>query len=366
MSKLEARIKRAIQLIGNANLKAMAFVPGPNFSYLTGVELHLMERPTLFALGTDGKKIAIMPELERQKWSQAMPDATTFYWKDEIGPTQAFADFASALEYGPLGVEGLRMRTAEYLHLRQHWAETGLSDADAAISALRMCKDEGEISDLRKAISISETALSETLESLKAGETELAIAARLKQAMLSHGASGFSFDPIVLTGPESANPHGGASDRQILPGQVLLIDFGASYGAMHADITRTVFCQYASDEHAAIYETVRKANAAGKEAINVGEPVENVDSAATGVLAASEFSDMILHKTGHGLGRDVHEAPQVMQGVKTPIEPGMVFTVEPGLYRENDIGVRIEDDVLITNNGYESLTTFPRELLTFG
>lgn len=366
MKLFDRPLKRATNLMQQAGLDAIALVPGPNFAYLTGVHLHLMERPTLFVLRADGHQFAVMPQLERLKWSAAMPAAATFYWQDEAGPAAAFKQLSAALQSERLGVEGLRMRAAEYLQLLHHWPQQHLVDADNALSELRLCKDAAEIAQLKKAIAISETALAETLDAFRIGQTERAIAARLKIAMLSHGASGFSFDPIVLAGAEAANPHGSPAERATQPGQVLLIDFGASFEDMHADITRTVFCQHVTDQHAAVYETVKAANQAGKDAIRVDEPIENVDTAATAVLKNSPYADLIVHKTGHGLGRDVHEAPQVMQGSRTAMTPGMVFTVEPGLYRPGDLGVRIEDDVLVTATGYESLTTFSRDLMIIG
>ena len=231
---------------------------------------------------------------------------------------------------------------------------------------LRLLKDADEIADLRRAIAISEAALGEVFDAGILGQSELQLAARLKAAMLSHGASGFAFDPIVLTGGEAANPHGDPGERSVEAGQPLLIDFGASYGDMHADITRTVFCDHASDAHAAIYQTVLDANTAGRAAVETGTPVGAIDAAATDVLAASPFADMILHKTGHGLGREVHEAPQVMRCNAVAQQAGMVITIEPGLYRPGEIGVRIEDDVLITEAGAECLTSFDRDLLTIG
>ena len=258
------------------------------------------------------------------------------------------------------------MRAAEFIALRQHWPQDAIVDADKALVELRICKGEEEISDLRKAISISEAALDEIFDSVKAGDTEAQVAARLKQAMLAHGAEGFAFDSIVLSGARAANPHGHAGDYKISAGDAILIDFGASYGVMNADITRTVFCDHVSDEHAAIYEVVKNANAAGKAAVAPAVATELVDKAATSVLEDSPYSDLILHKTGHGLGREVHEAPQVMRGNRLPLAPGMVITVEPGLYRAGDIGIRVEDDVLVTDEGYESLTSYPRELKIVG
>lgn len=366
MTVFHMRRRHAQDLLTKGGLDAVAIVPGANFTYLTGVHLHLMERPTLFVLTQKGDTYALMPALERQKWNAAMPETETIYWDDADGPGAGFARLARLVGTDViLGVEGLRMRAAELLALRHHWPEDALRDADAALVALRMVKDADEIHDLTRAIEISETALGEVYDGGIGGRSEREIAGRLKAAMMSHGASGFSFDPIVLTGGAAANPHGDPSDRMVQPGQALLIDFGASFGEMHADITRTVFCDHASDDHAALYETVRAANAAGRAAASPANAVGDVDAAATDVLAASRFSDLILHKTGHGLGRQVHEAPQVMRSNRMSQHAGMVFTIEPGLYRQDDIGVRIEDNVVITEAGHTCLTQFPRELLTY-
>ncbi|MGI9365844.1 MAG: M24 family metallopeptidase [Rhizobiaceae bacterium] len=361
-----ARSSRAVALLRHSELGAVAFVPGANLTYLTGVHLHLMERPTLFVLTQGADTYAVIPALEHQKWSTAMPDAETFYWDDAEGPQRAFRQLAQALgSQTLLGVEGLRMRAAEYISLAQHWPDENLRDADSILTELRMLKDAEEIAELRKAISISEAALGEVFEAGLEGRTERSLVADLKIAMLSHGADGFAFDPIVLTGDASANPHGDPGDRKIEKGQPLLVDFGASYGDMNADITRTVFCDHVRDHHAEIFETVQRANEAGRDAVKTGNPVGAIDTAATAILNASPFADMILHKTGHGLGREVHEAPQVMQNNQTLQQSGMVVTIEPGLYRPGDIGVRIEDDVLITDSGADSLTNFTRDLLVF-
>ncbi|PHP66943.1 hypothetical protein CSC94_10310 [Zhengella mangrovi] len=365
MTVFSDRRDRTAALLREAGLGAAAFVPGPNFAYLTGVHLHLMERMTLFVIRADGATHALMPALERQKWHAAMPGTDTLYWDDAEGPQAALATLADRMGLDqPLGVEGLRMRAMEYRTLAGRFGYDGLVDADAALTDLRLLKDAAEIDDLRRAIAISEAALGETFDAGITGQSERRIAARLKAAMLSHGATGFAFEPIVLGGGAAANPHGDASDRALAPGDVLLIDFGASYGDMHADITRTVFCGHATDEHRAIYETVLAANLAGRKAVRAGAAVGDVDAAATDRLQASPFSDLILHKTGHGLGREVHEAPAVMRSNREPQRAGMVITIEPGLYRQDEIGVRIEDNVLVTDTGHDCLTQFSREVMT--
>lgn len=366
MTVYTKRQQRACELIQKTELDAAAFVPGAQFTYLTGIHLHLMERPTLYVLAADGTACAVMPKLERLKWSLSMPDVETFYWDDADGPAAAFALMAKAIGCdGALGVEGLRMRFAEQQLLAAHWSAEQIINADEALAELRILKDESEIASLRKAISISEAALGETLDFGITGQTERQFVARLKGAMLSHGATGFSFDPIVLTAGKSANPHGEPGDEIIAAGQPLLIDFGASFEELNADITRTFFCGHVTDKHAEIYETVRQANEAGRAAVKAGNKIGLVDAAATDVLKVSAFDDLILHKTGHGLGREVHEAPWVMRSNEAPQRAGMVFTIEPGLYREGEIGVRIEDDVVVTETGIDCLTSFNRELTIY-
>jgi Xaa-Pro dipeptidase len=365
MTRIEARRDRARTIAKDAGLEAVAFVPGPSFRYLTGLDLHLMERPTLLFVTADGALKAIMPELERSQWVASVPEAETYYWQDRDGFDAVFRDCCRSIG-GPVGVEGMRMRMFEAEALTRHLPQGAVVNSDAALSALRLHKDENEIADLRRAIEISETALADLYDGARAGDTEVALAARLKQAMLSHGAQGFAFEPIVLSGPQAADPHGAPSDRPIRPGEALLIDFGASWNGMNADITRTAFCEHVTDRDRALYETVRAANAQGRRQAAPGITCDALDRETTAVLAASPFAAFIVHKTGHGLGLDVHEAPQVMEGNETPLAPGMVVTIEPGLYDPGHIGVRIEDDVLITVDGCESLTSIPREVLCFG
>jgi Xaa-Pro aminopeptidase len=232
---------------------------------------------------------------------------------------------------------------------------------------MRLHKDAGEVAALRRAIAISEAALAATVARVAAGLSEAEVRAILLAEMLAAGAEGSSFDPIVLAGPAAADPHGSPSaDRRLARGQPLLIDFGAAWGGYLADITRTFFVGAASPEHRDIYAAVEAANALGREIAGPGLTLDELDRRVTRRLADAGYADLVLAKTGHGLGLDVHEAPQVMVGNMAAIEPGMVFTIEPGLYRQGDVGIRIEDDVLATPDGSDSLTAFERGLTVIG
>ncbi len=225
-------------------------------------------------------------------------------------------------------------------------------DAQAEISALRLHKTPEEIALLREAIRISEAALEATLARVRAGMTETEVEAVLLRELFGHGADGLAFGPIVAAGDNSAQPHAHARpDYRIRPGDALLFDFGASHRGYLADITRTFFVDEVSENDRAFYDTVLRANETGQAATRAGRTAHEVDDAVQRLLEASPFAEFRRHKTGHGLGLDVHEAPQIMRGNDAVLEAGMVFTVEPGLYRLGECGVRIEDDMLVTETG---------------
>ncbi|MBP7000291.1 Xaa-Pro peptidase family protein [Amaricoccus sp.] len=361
------RLERLRAAMAREDLDAVALVPGANFYYLTGASFHLMERPTLLVVPREGALHAVMPVLERSRWQAFVPDAETRYWQDSDGYEAAFAALAAGLAPRRIGVEGQRMRVFEAEALRRAMPSAEVVDAQAAISGMRLLKEPGEVDALRRAIEISETALAAALGAAAAGMTETAFRGRLAAEMLDAGADGLSFEPIVLAGPASADPHGSASpERKLERGQPLLIDFGAAWGGYLADITRTVFVGAASAAHRDIYEAVRAANALGRTIAAPPMTLDELDRRVTGSLLGSGFADLVVHKTGHGLGLDVHEAPQVMIGNREAMAAGMVFTIEPGLYRDGDIGVRIEDDVLATADGAVSLTGFERALTLVG
>jgi len=355
------------QIAREASLDAIALVPGANFARLYQHEFHQNERPLVVVIPAVGAPAAVVPNLELASFNDIGFEGEVFDWRDQTGYQSAFDALFAHLSVRRIGVEGQAMRVfVEQALCRGVDARGGsleIVDAQAAIAALRLCKSDDEIDALREAIRITETALSETLAEMRIGMSEKAIENILVQRLFGNGADEFAFKPIVACGQNSARPHASARyDHAVSAGDALLIDFGGRYGGFCADITRTVFVDHCSDTHAAIYETVLAANTVGVATAYPGVTAHEVDDASTAVLEASPWRDRIRHKTGHGLGRDIHEDPYIMRGNHEPLAAGMVFTVEPGLYALDDIGIRIEDDVLVTDAGRESLTTFDRSL----
>ena len=351
----------------DAGVEAIALVPGPNFMRSFGAAFGSNERPLVVVVPVEGPPAAVVPTLELGSFGLLDFRGEVFDWRDQDGYAGAFAALARALPIGSLGVEGQVMRVFVHHALLAALPGLRIVDAEREISALRLCKTEAEVAAMEQAIGITETALAETLDWVRAGVTEKAVETRLIAAMFAAGAEEFAFSPIVVAADNSARAHGHArSDYALRAGDPLLIDFGARWGGLCADLTRTVFVGHATDEAADVYSWVLAANAKGHAVTRAGLTAHDVDDAVMSVLEGSPYADRIGSKTGHGLGRDVHEAPYILRGNRQVLRPGMIFTNEPSLKKEGAFGIRIEDDILVTEGGCRSLTTFPRELRVVG
>ncbi|MFT7391253.1 MAG: Xaa-Pro dipeptidase [Paracoccaceae bacterium] len=354
-------------LARDLGVDAVALVPGPNFVRAFNANFGAHERPLLIIVPAYGPAAAIVPNLELLSFDKLRFEGDVFDWRDQTGYAGAFAALAAAMPLNSIAVEGQVMRVFVHHALTNAYSGVKIVDAETAISGLRLCKSEADLDALSVAIKLSEAALADTLDQVRVGMTETEVERLLTQALFAHGADAHAFPPIVAAGDNSAMPHAHARhDYAIKAGDALLLDYGARKGGFCADITRTVFVGHAPDRGAEIYDTVLRANLAGHAATRAGATAHDVDDAATGVLEASPYAQFIRTKTGHGLGREVHEAPYIMRGNAQTLTPGMVFTIEPGLYLAGELGVRIEDDVVVTETGLRSLTSFPKTLTVVG
>ena len=358
------RVARLREEASRKGLDCIALVPGANLFYLTGLSFHLSERPVVVFLPVDRPPAIVLPELEAPKLKGAAVELRAYTYTDEEGPALAFHQVCAGLELAEarIGVEGLRMRLMEARLLERYAPDCQLVPADEVMTRLRACKDAGELGRMRRAVAVIEAALRATLDQIRAGMTEREVAGLLMVETLRAGGGGAPFPPIVVAGPNAASPHAAPSDRPIRPGETVVIDCGAVVGGYASDITRTVAIGGLPEELARVYEVVREANAAGRAKAGPGVPAQEVDRAARAVIERAGYGEYFVHRTGHGLGLEVHEPPYIVEGNEEPLRPGMTFTVEPGVYLPGLGGVRIEDDITITPEGAESLTTFPREL----
>ncbi|MGH9747191.1 MAG: M24 family metallopeptidase [Candidatus Acidiferrales bacterium] len=232
-----------------------------------------------------------------------------------------------------------------------------------AVEKLRALKDPQELATMRRAAILISEVFSESVPLIKPGMTELDLAAELEYAMKRKGASGPSFETIVAAGPHSAWAHARPSSNLLRKSQLVVLDQGAILHGYCSDMTRTVFLGRAPANVRRMYRAVLAAQEAARAAIRPGVSGESADAAARRVLKGERLAQYFTHSTGHGLGLEVHEMPRLGKGEKTILEEGMVITVEPGVYVEGLGGIRIEDDVVVTAKGCETLTTAPRDFL---
>lgn len=318
-------------------------------------------------LVSPGKQPAlVLPELEVPKVDLFPYQITAFsYGENPAVWDVAFRKAVGSLDLDgrKIGVEPRQMRLLEYRHLRAGAPVAEFPDASAALASLRLRKDEAEIESMRRAVRIAQEALEATLPSIKIGVTEREIAAVLHVEMLRRGSdSELAFPPIVSAGPNSANPHASPSGRKLQRGDLLVVDWGAASDGYMSDLTRTFAVGEVDTEFSKIAEIVLAANQAGLAAGRPGVPCANVDMAARTVIEKAGYGPHFTHRTGHGIGMEDHEEPYIRLDNMQMLYPGMVYTVEPGIYLPGRGGVRIEDNVVVTKEGVEVLSDMPRGL----
>jgi Xaa-Pro dipeptidase len=333
-----------------------------------GLTLFMSERPIVAFLSLTGMPALVLPLLEVGRAQGMVGDRFTFYpYSDEEGYAAAFARAAEALALDGkrCAVEHLHMRVLELRALERVAPAAKFVSLEDHLPGLRACKDEREVAAMRRAIAITEQALHNLVAKPLMGMTERQIASRLGREMMDAGADEVAFI-IVVGGPNSADPHAEPSDRPVREGDFLTIDCGLRKDGYLSDITRTFVLGEASASMVAIYEAVLRANAAGRSAIRAGVAAQDVDRAARRAIIDAGYGERFIHRTGHGLGIEVHEPPYIVEGNEQRLEPGMTFTVEPGIYVPGLGGVRIEDNVVVTDQDVDCLTSFPRELMEIG
>ena len=261
-----------------------------------------------------------------------------------------------------LGYEESYLTVAELMGYEKN-LNAKLVPYNKEISSFRGVKEEWELELMRKAQAIADKAFAEVLGRIKAGMTELELQAELIYCMYKNGAHGLSFDPIVVSGPNTSMPHGVAGERVIREGDFITMDFGVLYYGYCSDMTRTVALGYATDEMKKVYNTVLQAQLAGIAASKAGVPGQDVDGAARKIIEDAGYGEYFGHGYGHSLGLEIHEAPNPNARNAEPLPANAVCSAEPGIYLPGKFGVRIEDVVIFKEDGCENITHSPKNLI---
>jgi D-alanyl-D-alanine dipeptidase len=343
-------------------MAAVVVAPSADLRYLTGYDPMPFERPTLLVLRPDRDPILFVPQLER-----ALADASPIGgaiaivgWADGSDP---YADAARLLpDHGRVAISD-RTWASHVLGLQRAAPGLAFGSATPAIGALRAIKDAEELDALRRAGAAADATFDDVISLSFAGRPETAIAADLAGLLVEHGHATAEFT-IVASGPNGASPHHEPGPRTLGDGDVVVMDFGGRLDGYHSDTTRTVVVGEPSPVQRRVHALVLEAQRAGVATVHPGVPIEEVDRAARGVIADGGESARFIHRTGHGIGLEVHEPPYAVEGDATVLAAGMTFSVEPGIYVEGAFGVRIEDIVAVTDDGVEELNRSSRELVS--
>jgi Xaa-Pro aminopeptidase len=366
---LRRRLDRAAAAAADAGFDALIVTPGSDLRYLIGAVGGSFERLTCLVLPVSGSPTLVVPKLELPGYSPVLVDelgVDAATWVDGEDPAQlaagllkspqrvAISDFTPALH-----VFGLRDAL-----LRHALPGVEQQLAGPVIRELRMRKDAAEIALLRQAGAAIDRVHARMGEFLRAGRTENEVAADIAAAIVEEGHEVAEF-VIVGSGPNGASPHHGASDRVIEQGDVVVIDIGGPIAeGYNSDSTRTYSIGEPRDaDVVATYAVLQQAQQAAVDAVRPGVTAQDIDRAARAVIVDGGFGDYFIHRTGHGIGLDVHEEPYIVEGNDLPLEPGMAFSVEPGIYQPGRWGARIEDIVVVTDGGVESLNNQPHSLV---
>jgi Xaa-Pro dipeptidase len=370
------RLEKLNASLQTSGLDAVALNPGPTLTYLTGAHFHLMERPVVLLVAQGQDPVIVLPELEMLKVEQMPYPVQAFpYGENPSEWKKAFRSAVQTLGLDTLtgtsgkhiGVEPRQMRLLEFRYIKAGAPEADYPDASDTLGLLRLKKDKEEIEAMRKAVKVAQNALEATLPLIKIGMTEKELAAELVVQLLKHGSEPeLPFAPIVSGGPNSANPHASPTERKLQAGDLLVIDYGATADGYISDLTRTFSVGQVEAEYEKIHKIVQEANAAGRAAGKPGVPCAAVDKAARDVIESAGYGKYFTHRTGHGIGMEPHEDPYMRGDNMQTLEPGMAYTVEPGIYLPGRNGVRVEDNVVVTETDSESLSDLPREMRVVG
>lgn len=357
------RLRRAARATADAGLDALLVTPGADLRYLTGYDALPLERLTCLVLRAGGDPVLVVPALEEPA-AKASPVGALGL---EVVPWQETDD--------PYALVASLLPGAGAVALDNHmWAEKVLALAAAMPAAeqslaghvlreLRMRKDAAEIEALREAGAAIDRVHQQVPQWLRAGRTEREVGADIATAIIAEGHVQVDF-VIVASGPNGASPHHEVSDRVIQPGDPVVVDIGGTTAAGYcSDSTRTYAVGEPPADFLAYYDVLLRAQVASVDHVRPGVTAESVDAAARDVIAGAGYGERFIHRTGHGIGMESHEEPYIVSGNTIPLEPGMAFSVEPGIYLAGEHGARIEDIVVVTDDGVERLNTTTRELV---
>jgi Xaa-Pro aminopeptidase len=356
------RLARVAEAVRVAGLDVLLLTPGPDLRYVTGYDAKQLERLTCLAVPADGDPFLLVPRLELMA-AQASPagelNLEILTWGETEDP---FGMIASAVGDPRSVALSDRMWALHVLAFRSRFPRAEQYLASTVLSPLRMRKSAAEVGALRAAGAAIDRVHANVPGWLRPGLTERQVGAKIAEAILAEGHVQVDF-VIVGSGPNAASPHHEVSDRVIRDGDVVVVDIGGTMPSGYcSDCTRTYAVGHAPDDFLKYYEVLYRAQEAATVRVRPGVTAESVDQTARWIITEAGYGEWFIHRTGHGIGLESHEDPYIVEGNTIPLEPGMAFSIEPGIY-PGPHGARIEDIVVCTADGYQRMNNAPRDLV---
>jgi Xaa-Pro aminopeptidase len=359
------RLAAARRRLADEGLDGMLLAPGPDLLYLTGFEVYSGERLVALLLPRQGEPRFLVPEMNvSQAEGNEAGVASVRGWSDAEGYGQPLAETCRELGWadGRLAADD-EMRAAFLLDWQSVCPSARFERASRVMQTLRSRKAPDELAALRRAGEVADEVIAAAHAACEPGLTEAEVARRVSEAMVDLEPSCRVYGCILASGPNSALPHHETGQRALQTGDVVILDYGCSLEGYHSDITLTVSLGPAPPEVRRVHEVVREAQQRALEAIRPGVPAEQIDQAARSVIASAGYGEYFIHRTGHGIGLQVHEPPYLVAGNTAPLEEGMTFSVEPGIYLPGQFGVRLEVIAAVSKNGADLLNLpSPRQI----
>jgi Xaa-Pro aminopeptidase len=361
MSALYAeRLARASEAAERSGLGALLVTPSADLVYLTGYAPLPLERLTCLVIRPGRDAVLLVPELERPLAQAAglAKNAELLSWGETDDPYRTVRGVVGEVERVACSD---RMLAGHLLGLQATFDGTRFSPANDVLGPLRAIKDSREVNLLKRAARYADETFARLLQTRLETRTERQVAHQLAELLIETGSEEVAFT-IVGSGPNGASPHHEPSGREILAGDTVVMDFGGRSGGYCSDVTRTVAIGTSSPHMREVYDIVHEAQDEAFRAVKPGVAAHDVDRAARDVIERAGYGELFVHRTGHGIGLEEHEAPYIVSGNEEPLRPGMCFSIEPGIYIPGEFGVRIEDIVVVTGEGARRLNNAPRDL----
>lgn len=361
---MSTRIDALLKELHNNQLDSMLITSPANVYYLSNYYTDPHERVVAVYISSTHDPVLILPAMEAEDARAAGWDYSMIDYHDHEDPWKLFERFLNKDGKKPssLGVEEESLTLSRFNSIKSILPNTEIKNAQEILATLRVIKSEEEYELLKKAAELADYGVQTGINALREGISELEVIAKIEYELKKHGVQSMSFSTMTLFGKKTASPHGTPGNAKLKNGDMVLFDLGVIYKGYCSDITRTVAFQSVNDEQSKIYQAVLEAQLKAIEASKIGNPVGSIDKAARDHIEAAGYGKYFNHRIGHGLGLETHEYPSLHGNNTLPLQAGMSYTIEPGIYVPGVTGVRIEDMIIMTDSGAEVLTKFPKEL----